>query len=101
MPECEEIRPECARTFKELCVTLGRVDERMQGMDEKLDRLNGAVLGNGSPERGLIVRIDRVEQAADMNARRRMSTWAIFGILSAFAVSIAALVVSIVELTKG
>lgn len=39
---------------------LARLDERLNGMDQKLDKVIHAIEGNGKP--GLIIRVDRVEQ---------------------------------------
>jgi len=36
------------------------MDERLKAMEEKLDRLVNAILGNGHT--GLLIRVDRIEQ---------------------------------------
>ena len=45
---------------------------QLQKVDEKLNKINELLNGNGTPEKGLIVRIDRIEQRAvdeeDFNA---------------------------------
>lgn len=38
-----------------------RINERFAQMDEKLERLNVILTGNGDPSKGLVVRVDRLE----------------------------------------
>lgn len=39
-----------------------RVFERLESLESKIDEMNHLITGNGTPERGLLVRIDRVER---------------------------------------
>jgi len=46
-----------------------RITYEFDALNERLDRLEKLLTGNGTPERGVIVRLDRLEQS---EARR---TW--------------------------
>lgn len=54
----------------------------LQQMERELLRLNELITGNGHPERGLIVRIDRLEQTGKSSATKSESgltkRWAVF-----------------------
>ena len=39
-----------------------KIVESLERLDKKLDKLNTLVSGNGEPQKGLIVRVDRLEQ---------------------------------------
>lgn len=38
--------------------------KRFDDMEEKIDRLDHHITGNGTPERGVLIRLDRIEQKA-------------------------------------
>lgn len=44
----------------DIVIKQARMEERLNSMDEKLDKLVHAMEGNGRP--GLLIRVDRVEQ---------------------------------------
>lgn len=38
------------------------IDERYTHIEKKLDKVNDLLNGNGTPEKGLVIRVDRLEQ---------------------------------------
>lgn len=52
-------------------VFVNSLQDRFSGIDKKLEQINGLLVGNGTPEKGLIVRVDRLEQKniADLDLR--------------------------------
>lgn len=79
---CPNIQPACAHAFHEIALSSAQLSERSAAMDEKLDDLCQAVLGNGNPHDSLCSRVERLEAAS---AR----TWKVVGVC---AVVLAALV---------
>lgn len=61
-----------------------RLEEKIDHLTEKVGLLNILLTGNGDPEKGVVVRLDRVEQT---QARQRKFIWAIVGAVITQAVS--------------
>jgi len=40
------------------------LDKKIEPLNERIDMMNRHLTGNGTPERGIIVRLDRIEQRA-------------------------------------
>ncbi len=49
--------------ISKLSQAIGEVKLKHNETDEKIDHLNKLLTGNGTPEKGIIVRLDRLEQA--------------------------------------
>ena len=47
----------------------------------KIDDMHRVLCGNGTPETGLIVRVDRIEQATKIRATRWLVLWVPVGLL--------------------
>lgn len=60
------------------------LEEKIDNLTEKVSLLNKLLTGNGDPEKGVIVRLDRVEQT---QGRQRKFIWAIVGAVITQAVS--------------
>lgn len=43
-------------------MTLEKITTLLEGIDAKVDRMDKILTGNGTPERGLVIRVDRLEQ---------------------------------------
>jgi len=50
------------KVYEELGQFNNNVQEKFTNIDTKLEKLNELIMGNGTPERGLLVRVDRLEQ---------------------------------------
>ena len=48
---------------------------------DKIDDMHRVLCGNGAPETGLIVRVDRIEQAGRTRARRWLTLWVPVGLI--------------------
>ena len=72
---------------------LGRIDERTQRIETKLDDLHGTVHGNGDP--GIKTRIDRLEQS------RRGFVWWSRTLVSGAILSVIAAVVAMSATFRG
>lgn len=57
----QPVRPGCAHAFQDIAVHYARLSERQVAMDEKLDAISEAVLGNGDPARSILARLQRAE----------------------------------------
>lgn len=78
-----------ARVLAELATMSGRMErieerqelfnaqvvERCAHIEKKVEQTRDLLTGNGSPEKGLIVRVDRLEQSGD---KRGKALWAMF-----------------------
>lgn len=69
----------------------GGIDDRLLHLSRKLDGINQLLTGNGTPERGLIIRVDRLEQ----NESRR--TWMMRATLTACLAALAASITAILK----
>lgn len=57
----------------EKCVTLASLDAKLDGVTEDVKRCEKLLSGNGDPEKGVIVQLDRVKQTL---ATQKKFTWA-------------------------
>ena len=80
---CERIQPACAHAFREIALNAAKLDERTAAMDEKLDAISKAVLGNGDPHHSLAARIERLEAAS-------VRTWKVVGLCAAVVAALMA-----------
>lgn len=80
---CQTIHPACAHAFHEIALNTAQLDERTAAMDEKLDAISKAVLGNGDPHRSLAARVERLEAAS-------VRTWKVIGLCAAIVAAIVA-----------
>lgn len=62
-----------------------RLADALRRIEGKLEEIEHLITGNGTPEKGLIVRIDRLEQQA--GRMNRAAAWLI-GVFGAVAVTI-------------
>lgn len=84
MTDCrEKVHSVCAHAFHEIAVNAAQLDERTIGMDEKLDAIGKAVLGNGDPHHSLASRVERLEAAS-------VRTWKVVGVCAVIVASIVA-----------
>lgn len=74
---------------------LERIDERLRRIEESSVRLENLITGNGTPERGLIVKLDRLEQQAESNR------WTMRTALTALAVAVAGMVLKLIAIAQG
>lgn len=65
-----------------------RICEKLDAVDQKVDELNHLITGNGTPERGMIVRLFAIEQ------RQKQWAWAIGLVLAAVATASGTVVVT-------
>lgn len=94
--ECSEsVRSACAHHFRDVANQLGEVakgmalgDQRMRGIEAKLDTLNKVLLGNGEPECGLFYRFGTLET-------RLKTSWASVCIVAGIVSTAATLIISI------
>ena len=83
-------------TPKDLEVKLALIIDNQKDDSHKLDRLCKILEGNGSPEKGLVLRFDRIEQWwLDAKKRRVKVTLAVIGASVSFAGSLAILVIKL------
>jgi hypothetical protein len=68
------------------------LDQRIIHMVKKMDSINELLTGNGNPERGLIIRVDRLEQ----NESRRV--WVLRATVTA---CVGAIVATIINWVRG
>mgnify|MGYP000299444625 CR=1 FL=1 len=73
----EELRAELIKVLEELTILNSRVEsldekqdvlrsgmeDRWSHIEKKLEKINELLMGNGTPERGLVVRVDRLERS--------------------------------------
>ena len=48
---------------------------RLERIEDQVSEIHGAIFGNGRPERGHIVRLDRLEQAKAVQDRHLLALW--------------------------
>ncbi len=71
------------------------VREYLERIERKVDRLEGHLTGNDDPEKGIIVRLDRLEQ------RQASQVKAFWAVVSAFTVAVASFVFRILTIAPS
>lgn len=78
--------PNNGPTDRGLSVWMARLDERLEQVQHSQQTLNHMLTGNGSPEKGVIMRVDRLEQS-----EKRREAWSKTAITTAAGAAVAAI----------
>ncbi len=70
----------------DLSVWMARLDERLEQVQKSQQTLNHILTGNGTPEKGIVTRVDRLEQS-----EHRREAWSKTAITTAAGAAIAAI----------
>lgn len=70
----------------DISVWMARLDERLERVQDSQQALNHLLTGNGTPEKGVIMRVDRLEQS-----EKRREAWSKTAITTAAGAAIAAI----------
>lgn len=57
---CEQLKEEIDEKYELL---QNGLEERYSHIEKKLEKMNELLTGNGTPEKGLVIRVDRLEQS--------------------------------------
>ena len=88
---CQDIHPACAHAFQEIVAHYARLNERTESMEQKLDGISRAVVGNGNPHSSLASRVERLESTTEAAGRCRDRFWKVLAVLTAIAAVIVAI----------
>ncbi|HUU59871.1 MAG TPA: hypothetical protein VMZ50_10025 [Phycisphaerae bacterium] len=89
--KCEHIQSACSHAFQEISSHYARLNERYAAMDEKLDNISKAVLGNGRTRDSLLARVERIEAAGDTRQKCGDRFWKVLGVLCALGAAVIAI----------
>lgn len=78
--------PNNGPTDRDLSVWMARLDERLERLQDSQQTITHLITGNGSPERGIVTRVDRLEQS-----EKRREAWSKTAITTAAGAAIAAI----------
>jgi hypothetical protein len=78
--------PNNGPTDRGLSVWMARLDERLEQVQSAQTTLTHLLTGNGTPEKGVLMRVDRLEQSA-----QRREAWSKTAITTAAGAAIAAI----------